>query len=329
MSRTEMLDRFVATLDEWLEQHAPTRPARPAARRFVAQDPVFGQLDKLAREHTQEVSYEFAKALWNLWGRIEKEFLTDKLTPAEKLVALRSVGDMLNLDPVARALISASEAAVDLGRTAAGKALPKTFDRQSVNPAGVDDLAAWAGLMKAKSYRTADELKATVVGKIRKLLEKGFATGEPNRATQERLRGEFTEMAGANLIEPGPQRTMNFKSPLVQETTVRTAMADASDHGKLDAWRSAADAGFVVGFERVEDIDPERNHPLSPKVNGLKIPWNHPLAQEFVGALHYSERGGIRPITARKAEAPGFTWSTDAEIRRAYEAKKRLSKDFV
>lgn len=291
------------------------------------------ELDELAAAYTQELSFLWAKALWQLWQDVDGTFLDDGLDRDEKIAKLRTLDQVLDVEPFAKRLIQAQRealrAGVELGKS---QIEGRRYQRSGVNPAGVDDLGALEGLLKAKSYTTADGMKLQAVQKLRRLFEGALATGESYRDTTKRLADLFEHLAGAKLIAPGPTPTMTFRSPLVQETTVRTAMGDLADKGKVDAYKR--NPAFVVGIERYEVIElgvgkKSRNHPLSKWVNGLKIPMDHPLLNEFVGSLHYSDRGGTKPITARKAEQPGFAWSTEAEIQRAYQKKRELSPDFV
>jgi len=312
----------------------PQRPATKPRRQFARDDQgLERELDELAAAYTQELGFLWAKALWQLWQDVDRTFLDDGLDRDEKIAKLRTLDQVLDVEPFAKRLIQAQRealrAGVELGKS---QIEGRRYQRSSVNPAGVDDLGGLEGLLKARSYTTADGMKLQVVQKLRRLLEGALATGQSYRDTTKRLADLFEHLAGAKLIAPGPTPTMTFRSPLVQETTVRTAMGDLADKGKVNAYKR--NPAFVVGIERYEVIElgvgkKSRNHPLSKWVNGLKIPMDHPLLNEFVGSLHYSDRGGTKPITARKAEQPGFAWSTEAEIQRAYQKKRELSPDFV
>lgn len=294
------------------------------AKLFAREDHLVRELQALEKETGEELQALLVKLLQKLYADVENTFIAGDLKPEQTLSAIR--GLRFDLSSWAKKLAASGKKAYRISKAWAESSLTRTFADTPINAAGVEDIGAFEGLLESRSFTIAEGMENEVLQALKRLLEKAYQRGEPYRDTKRDLNDLMNGFAGGRIVGPGASPGSTFKSPLIQETIVRTMHADAADKAKLDAFKR--NEAFVVGIERFEVIEGERNHPLSKYVAGLKIPMDHPLVNEFVGAMHYNDRGGIRSITVREAEAPGFQWSTDAQIRSAVAKKRQLSPRF-
>jgi hypothetical protein len=314
----------------------------PASRSFEQPEPVahtyarevsnpWPKLDALALEADKEIGQALAQELWKLLSAAESTFLDDSLDPAEKLAAAQG----FTFDPSKVASVAASwlKDAWSIGETTAQEEIP-TMGRYAagpVNPQGVEGLKGLLPLMRSKLQTEAAGLSSQVNTGLLRIIEGAYKSKEDWKETRAKLVDMMDSITGIKLGNAKPSADQIFPSPAIMRRQVRETFADTADRARFETYQRNPD--FIAGYERDEVMggnEPGRSHPLSKYVHGLRIPMDHPLADKFVGVLHYNDRGGIRNISRLKANRPDFKgWSTDAQIRAAYLKMQTLSPAFA
>ena len=289
------------------------------------------KLDALALEADKEVGQALAQELWKLLSAAEATFLDDSLDPAEKLAAAQG----FTFDPGKVASVAASwlKDAWAIGETSAAEEIPSIgrYASGPVNPGGLEGFKSLWALLKSKLTTTAAGLSSNVNAGLLRIIEAAYKSKESWTETRAKLVQMLFDTTGIRLSSVRPDPSAVFPSPASLQRQTREAFAESADRARFEAYQRNPD--FIAGYERDEVMggnEPGRSHPLSKYVHGLRIPMDHPLADKFVGVLHYNDRGGIRNISRLKANRPDFKgWSTDAQIRSAYLKMQTLSPAFA
>lgn len=289
------------------------------------------KLDALALQADAEIGQALAQELWKLLSAAEATFLDDSLDPAEKLAAAQG----FTFDPGKVASVAASwlKDAWAIGETSAAEEIPSIgrYASGPVNPGGLEGFKSLWALLKSKLTTTAAGLASEVNSSLLRIIEAAYKSKESWTETRAKLVNMLFDTTGIRLSSVRPDPSAVFPSPASLQRQTREAFAESADRARFEAYQRNPD--FIAGYERDEVMggnEPGRSHPLSKYVHGLRIPMDHPLADKFVGVLHYNDRGGIRNISRLKANRPDFKgWSTDAQIRAAYLKMQTLSPAFA
>lgn len=314
----------------------------PAGRSFAEFEPTvhtyarevsspWPKLDALAIEADKEIGQALAQELWKLLSAAEATFLNDSLDPEEKLAAAQ--GFTFDAAKVANVAASWLKDAWTIGDASAQEEIPTVgrYASGPVNPVGLEGFKSLWALLKSKLTTTAAGLSSAVNGGLLRIIEAAYKSKESWTETRAKLINMLFDTTGIKLGNTKPDASTVFPSPASLQRQTREAFAESADRARFEAYQRNPD--FIAGFERDEVMggqEPGRSHPLSKHVHGLRIPMDHPLADKFVGVLHYNDRGGIRNISRLKANRPDFKgWSTDAQIRAAYLKMQQLSPAFA
>lgn len=289
------------------------------------------KLDALALEADKEIGQALAQELWKMLSAAEATFLDDSLDPEEKLAAAQ--GFTFDAAKVANVAASWLKDAWTIGEASASEEIP-TVGRYAVgpvNPEGMEGFKGISALLRSKLTTTAAGLASDVNAGLLRIIEAAYKNKEDWKETRAKLVSMIADTTWVQLGNTKPNLDAIFPSPASMKRQVRESFAESADQARMDTYKRNPD--FIAGFERDEVMggaEPGRSHPLSKHVHGLRIPMDHPLADKFVGVLHYNDRGGIRNISRLKAARPDFKgWSTDAQIRAAYLKMQTLSPAFA
>lgn len=291
----------------------------------------FPKLDALQTEAEKEIGQVLAQELWRLLSSFEATFLDDSLDPEEKLDA--AAGFTFNSDRIASSAASWIKDAWEIGTKSAEDEIPSVgrYAASSVNPAGLEGFKSLLALMRSKLQGSVAGLASDVNGGLLGIIQTAFKNREDWKETRSKLVDMLFAKTGIQLGFLKPDVNAIFPTPVSLTRQIKEAFAETANQARFEAYKRNPD--FIAGYERDEVMggkEPGRSHPLSKFVHGLMIPMTHPLADKFVGVLHYGDRGGIRNISRLRASRPDFKgWSTDAQIRGAYLKMQTLSPDFA
>ena len=291
----------------------------------------FPKLDSLQTEAEKELGQVLAQELWRLLSNFESTFLDDSLDPEEKLDA--ASGFTFSTDRLVSAASGWIKDAWDIGTQSAEDEIPSVgrYASGSVNPSGLEGFKSLLALMRSKLQGSVAGLASDVNGGLLGIVQAAFKNREDWKETRAKLIDMLFAKTGIQLGFVKPDASAVFPTPASLTRQIKESFAETANQARFEAYKRNPD--FIAGFERDEVMggkEPGRSHPLSKFVHGLRIPMSHPLADKFVGVLHYGDRGGIRNISRLRASRPDFKgWSTDAEIRSAYLKMQTLSPAFA